>query len=362
MIDKGLNKNVFLRQQALLRKRRRSLEKKRQRNIIKNSQKSYTTHSTDTRREFNERIQNIDIHAGTTFSLFDDPDSVIKLVNELDKYKTFVNYLRRIRIDLSKITKIDIGAITFLLAKINEMSNINQLYIYGNMPIDEYCKSVFIDSGFLDYMRSVSGTRFEKHGENYIIRIGKDVTKNERVGKTIKDSINYLTGTPDHYPPVFSIVQEMCSNSVEHANEEPHLKNWFFGITYEKGELPGSQYVIFTMTDVGFGILKTIKRKFDTKFKEFFSTANDYEILHKAYKKQYQSKTEEVNRNRGLPLILDRFDKSYIKNLKVITNNVYLDFENIENSKQISRNLPGTFYYWTVDLNCLETWNQISIN
>jgi hypothetical protein len=361
MIDKGFNKNVFLRQEALLRKRRRTREKRRQRNIVKNSQRSFTSHSSDYQRSNHPEIENIEIHAGTTFSLFQEPESVIKLVDELDKYKINVYYQRRILIDLLEITNIDIGAITFLLAKINEMRSIPRLYIYGNMPKDSICKKKFEDSGFLDYVRSVSGKQFEKHSENFIVSIGKDVTKNERVGKSIRDSVKYLTGELNHYPPVFSIVQEMCSNSVEHANEQKNLKNWFFGICFEYDSNLNCSKVVFTMTDIGYGILKTIKRKFGTKIQEFMTGANDYQILRRAYDKQYQSKTEEINRNRGLPLILDRFDRKYIKDLKVMTNNVYLDFDNTENSKIVNKNLPGTFYYWTLDLNCLETWNQTSI-
>jgi hypothetical protein len=211
-------------------------------------------------------------------------------------------------------------------------------------------------------MRDLSGNKFERHSDNYIVSIGADRTRNEIVGKAIQNAIKNLTNVRDHYPPVFSIVQEMCSNSVEHANNNKINKNWFFGICLEKGGSDQPPCIIFTMTDVGFGILKTIKRKFAIKIKELMENKSDYEILHRAYQKQYQSKTEEINRNRGLPRIFDMMERNYIKELKVLTNNVFLDFEHRDNSKMLAKNLPGTFYYWKIDLNCIEIWNQTSIN
>jgi len=360
MSNKKLVKYEYLRRLSLERRYRKSKEKRKQRNRGKKFQR--TSYETSTREPTYQPVSEYTIHAGTTFSIFEDPESVIKLVNEIDSYKKNDHRLRRIQIDLSDITSIDIGAITFLLAKVNEMNKIKRIQIWGNTPKDPKCQKVFSDSGFLDYMRELSGHKFERHSDNYLISIGSDRTLNEKVGKSIQNAIKNLTSTRDHYPPVFSIVQEMCSNSVEHANNDRINKNWFFGISFEKEGTEQTPVIIFTMTDVGYGILKTIKRKFATKIKELMENKSDYDILHRAYQKQYQSKTEEINRNRGLPRIFDMMEKSYIKDLKVITNNVLLDFDHFDNSKMLTKNLPGTFYYWKIDLNCIEIWNQTSIN
>lgn len=360
MAYKKLIKYDLLRRLALFRKYRKSKEKKRQRNRGKMFQKK--AYETSPAQTSYQTIIESTIYAGTTFSMFEDAESVIKLVNEIDSYKNNTHKLRRILIDLSDIKSIDIGAITFLLAKVHEMNRIKRIQIWGNTPKDLRCKEVLLDSGFLDYMRDLSGHKFERHSDNYIVSIGADRTRNEIVGKAIQNAIKNLTNTRDHYPPVFSIVQEMCSNSVEHANDNKINKNWFFGISLEKGVTEQPPSIVFTMTDVGFGILKTIKRKFATKIKELMENKSDYQILHRAYQKQYQSKTEEINRNRGLPRIFDMMERNYIKELKVLTNNVFLDFDHIENSKMLTKNLPGTFYYWKIDLNCIEIWNQTSIN
>ena len=60
--------------------------------------------------------------------------------------------------------------------------------------------------------------------------------------------------------------------------------------------------VVFTMTDIGEGILKTLRRKFVKQIQEsFFNNAVD--VLVNAFEKQYESRTKDPNRNKGLPKI-----------------------------------------------------------
>jgi hypothetical protein len=360
MKKKKLIKNEHLRRLAILRRIRRSYYKQKERN--KRRKKKDTALSKYTEQNEYQQIKKSTIKVDRCFSLLENPDSVARLANEIDVFKTNVLRLQRIQLDLSEIQTIDIGAITFLLAKVHEMNRIQRIQIWGNMPNDANCKEIFFESGFLDYMRSLSGQSFEKHSENYIINLGKEKTLNEQVGKSIKRAVKFLTGIENHYPPVFSIVQEMCSNSVEHANNERINKNWFLGVNCVEESNLCNRHVVFTMTDVGLGILKTIKRKFGTIISEKMVQKSETEILYRAFQKQYQSKTEEVNRNRGLPRILDIFEKQHIKDLKVITNNVYLDFDERSKSRVLGKNLPGTFYYWVLDLNSIKQWNQPSLS
>lgn len=115
------------------------------------------------------------------------------------------------------------------------------------------------------------------------------------------------------------------------------------------------------MTDVGFGIINTLNRRFG-KYIEALKLTKDTEVLEKAFDRKYGSKSGEANRNRGLPLIKDRFTKNYIEDLVVITNNVLLDFNNSANTKIMSGSLPGTFYCWKINLKCIETWNKVELN
>lgn len=353
-------RNIYIRNLALQRKIRRLKVKKRYKNIL-NNRPNPNKRIRVTRNPFTNKVENINIDGGKNFTLLEKPESVIVVVNALNTYKKGSRFLRNISIDLSKIESIDIGAINFLLAKINEFSKMHRVRISGNMPTNEVCKSLFLESGFLDYMTTLSGKRFTKNSENFILSIGSDKTLNEVIGKTIEKSMKFLTGNEQKYPPVYSIIQELCSNSVEWAN--PHAsqsKNWLLGIYLQM--VDNQQFITFALTDIGYGILNTLNRKFGIKVIESFGNIGEPEILMRAFERRYGSKSAEPNRNKGMPLVKDRHDRGYICNLKVITNNVLLDFCDRANNKVIAMNLPGTFYSWSINQKCLDKWNTKQLN
>lgn len=351
--------NIHLRTLSLLRKRKKSKEKKKRRNILKN-QATKEKQDKISKNKYTNRVENVTIDGGSAFTLFKNPENVLNIVNRLDKYKITSNKIRNIRIDLSNIKEIDLGAISFLLAKVNELAKTQRIRIWGDAPSEPECKKIFYESGFLDYMTDLSGNKFKKQSENFIINVGSEKTRNENVGKTIERSIKFITGQETKYPPVYSIVQEICSNSVEWANPKKSKNtNWFLGVSYNNDSTnPVATYI---MTDVGFGIINTLNRRFG-KYIEALKLTKDTEVLEKAFDRRYGSKSGEANRNRGLPLIKDRFTKKYIEDLLVITNNVLLDFNNSANTKIMSDSLPGTFYCWKINLKCIETWNKVEIN
>lgn len=257
---------------------------------------------------------------------------------------------------MTKVTSIDIGAISFLLAKINEIRIKKKNRFWGRIPNDPKCKKIIEESGFLQYMTDIFGNEFKRKSDNFIFKLGTGKTRNKQVGEAIEKSLNFITGKTEKYPPVYSIVQEICSNSVEWANPESKKnKNWFLGLNNNKSLFSNS--ITFTMTDIGYGILNTLNKKFITQIKESFLT-KDTDILLRAFDRKYGSKTLEINRNRGLPLIKNRFHKGFIKNLIVITNNAYLDFNNHENSRTLKKNLHGTFYSWEIDKDCIKKWKR----
>ena len=276
-----------------MRRIRRRKFKKKEINIQRNKYNPYKV------RYFKQdkhklRDEEIEIEAGPNFALLTNPETVIELIHKLDAYKKSSRYLKRIFIDLSHIESIDIGAINVLLAKINEFSNIKKLHISGNIPNNKSCHELFEKSGFLDYMIDLSGKKFEKKSVNFILSIGSNKTLNEKIGRTIEKAIKYLTGSEQKYPPVYSIIQEMCSNSIEWANREnSRNKNWLLGIQLDK---KNHEHIInFALTDIGFGIVNTIYRKLGTKIKESFGDVNDLEILRRTFDKVYGSKSLEPN-------------------------------------------------------------------
>jgi len=169
---------------------------------------------------------------------------------------------------------------------------------------------------------------------------------NKKISALVKDVVNHLTGENKYSLSVKTIILEICGNSIEWASTEN--KQWLLGVKYE------TERVFFTVTDVGKGILETLYRKFTKRFFDTFKT--DDEILKGAFNKKYGSSTKELNRNKGLPAVKTNFEQGTINNLRVLTNNVALQFGDDSNSKTFGKGSPrfkGTFYQWEMTKECL---------
>ncbi|AIJ35724.1 hypothetical protein [Porphyromonas gingivalis] len=341
---------IRIRQEKLERLRRKSVKKKRQRNIDSNGRKK------DKEREINERhslyghAKRVLVSARQNLSLLKDSENVLDFIRKIEN-AIAKNQKEILTLDLRQVTSIDIGSISILLSEINKLTQRN-IQAICKLPQDSNCKKMFFESGFSDHMRDLQGGRihYNKKNKNLMVNRGFDKTSNREIGLAIKDSVKYLTGAEDTFRPLYSIAQEMCANSVEHANQ--YNKNWLFSVWYKDED-----NVCFTMTDIGEGILGTLKRKFSQKIKEQLLIDNK-EILKRAFEKKYTSVTKDVNRNKGLPKIKNISDANYINNLIVITNNVLLNFSDSTNSKVLNRKFNGTFYYWELNKACIEIWKN----
>jgi anti-anti-sigma regulatory factor len=342
---------IRLRHKKIERLRKRTLAKKRSRNIAKNNrrtlfyeEKSQRDHRQNTPRKPKELIINVT----SNFSLIEDANNVLSFVHSINKaIKRKTSTL--IKIDLSEITNIDIGSIGLLLSKMSELAQ-RRFFTYAIPPRDMHCRQIIFESGFLEHMRDIKGNKFPRQENgNLLVNRGFDKTSNTLVGIEIRKVVKHLTNREESYRPIFSMVQEMCANSIEHANEEN--KNWLFSIYYKNTET-----VCFTMTDIGHGILETLRRKAFQIMSDVLK--NSIEVLDGAFNKKYASATSDINRNKGLPKIKKTVKENYVNNLIVITNNVFLDFSNEGNSKMLNKKFNGTFYYWELNKNCIEIWKN----
>lgn len=289
------------------------------------------------------------------FSLQENPNNVIDFLYILKSYAKKFFRGHQLTIDLGAVVRIDIGAICLLLSVVEELSYFN-LNIIGTIPVHKDCKNIFIESGFLSHMRTISGKSFtETSSKNLIVKRGKDKTKNRVVGETIKAAMEILTNKKIHYPPIFSIVQEINGNSVEHAYQSKH-EHWLFSINHDILR----NRVVFTFADNGSGILGTLHRKLTQQFFDGLQLKNNEAILKGAFTKNYASRHEaQINRNKGLPLLKKIVSNGEVKNLFVIANNVLLHIDSYT-SMSLNKNFSGTFYYWELDNECINTWQKKS--
>jgi hypothetical protein len=261
--------------------------------------------------------------------------------------------LKFVIISLKNVTQIDYASIS-VLTSISDDLKYKNILLKGDFPLEPISKQFMIDSGFLNHMfEEKTGKPFPKAAKSEMIFFEKGCGKlslqdNIRISKTVKNVVNHLTGEISQCLSVKTIVLEICGNSIEWGGTEN--KQWLLGVKYDEDK------VTFTVTDVGKGILDTLYRKHRLILVDIFMQKTNDEILAGAFNQKYGSSTQEINRNKGLPAVKHNNDIDVIRNLKVLTNNVILHFNNSNNTRTFKKGSPrfkGTFYQWEMTKECI---------
>lgn len=253
---------------------------------------------------------------------------------------------------MDDVQQIDYASISILKAITDDLAE-KGIDINGIFPQNEDCKKFMTDSGFLHNMQDENGQPFPPAPKSDMIFFAKGSGKLMekdigKIGQTVHQVIEHLTGKPQRGYAIIRILLEICGNAIEWAG--PDNKQWLLGIKYEE------EKVIFTLTDIGKGILETLHRKFSKKFTDTFLFLPRHNILKGAFIQKYGSSSQEANRNKGLPDVKRGFDAGVLLKLKVITNNVILHFDNDHHSRTFRRKritLHGTCYQWEMTVDCL---------
>ncbi len=288
----------------------------------------------------------------------------LRLLENSEECVRFFNHIRSVKnhsfippkyrfvlLDLSQVQEIDYASISVLVA-IYHLFKSQGIGYRGNFPNDKNCCEFFKQSGFLDFMKDENGKPFEKSETALHIRFenqdGKFSTEESKIiSDVLRETNSHLSNSNTIIKPMKSILIEMFGNSVEWSKS--HNKMRLMGMYKVENK------VIFTATDLGEGILKTIKRKFIHQIGDFFNSRKSPEILMRAFDQKYGSSTGEPNRAKGLPSIKYAFSTNKIANLQVITNNVKLVFYDSKKSMELSDYFTGTLYIWEVTKECLDS-------
>ena len=287
------------------------------------------------------------LEAPENLELLNNTPKVLEFIHAIRHSKSVgkIRGIKAIRISLKKVKQIDFAALNIIKA-IGEDLRIKAILMSIDLPDDLRCKQYLIDSGFLDYMFDRDGKKYPKGKASDEIIFEKGFGKlttvqNKKITQIIQNTVFHLTGERHHFSPLKKTILEICGNSIEHAYTKKG--QWALSVKYE------DDYVLFTVTDLGRGILDTLYRKYSTEIREVFKSRD--QILLNAFIKKYGSSTKEENRNKGLPMIKIISDKGLIEDLLVVTNDVFLPLDSRNRPlllKQTNTKFRGTFYEWKV--------------
>lgn len=311
-------------------------------------------------KQFNSYIINrnnypFPIFAPPDFRLIENSEKCLNFFREIRSHESinYFNNQKQVFISLADVEQIDYATVSVLTAITDDLKS-RKIVLQGDFPVNQTCKNYIIESGFLTHMVDGRNRQFPKTGKSKLIFFEKGSGKlskeeSKKITEMIKDVVEHLTGEKKNIKPLKSILLEICGNSIEHAKTKD--RQWLLGVKYAENDK-----VIFTVTDVGKGILETLFINNVALMGNLLKLRSKLEILSGAFTQKYGSSTQEDNRNKGLPAVKFNYDARTIKNLIVLTNNVILHFEDDKKSTTFSSGTPrfkGTLFQWELTGECI---------
>lgn len=281
------------------------------------------------------------------FSLRDNAEGVLRFISELKKHK---NRNQRVFIQLKNVQVILNGSIALLLSVIQDLSRRN-IVVIGDSPRRTEPRKAIEKSGFFNYVRS----NFDKDkivSPDTIITKGLDIVQQEATAEAVMTAMKTVSGKKIRNQPIQGMLIELMANSVNHAFPYSKNKNWILAVNHNFSEKVAS----FCFVDNGAGVIKTLNLNLRQKIRNFFN--GNIDLLETAFEGEIGSRTGLKYRGRGLPSILKKFRQNYFAEFVVITNDVFIDFQN-KRKYQLNNAFQGTFYYWELNHNCLYYDNDI---
>lgn len=321
--------------------------KKELRNRIKRRYRTYSGKGVDTNTSLPISINSydpiifVDKRAPEKFNL--KHENCIKVINYIFEIKKLGQQKKNINIIMDDINEIGQGAIAMLLSVIEELSK-SGISIKGTKPIKGLEKDILEKSGFFKYLHGKIDAK-NTNSKNTILKTGGNFSSQVNISEEIKKANETVWGIKGRNPPMRGTVYEMMRNSCDHAFKKNDNIIWHFAISHDEA----INQVSFSFVDNGRGIIKSFTEGLLSKVINLFNDNAD--ILETAFRNGIESRTGLSWRGKGLPTIFENYEDGYLNSLVVISNDVFIDFDN-KIYKKLDVPFSGTYYFWVLNQHC----------
>ncbi|WP_379092489.1 hypothetical protein [Pedobacter sp. UC225_65] len=326
---------------SLKQRRRFNDFTKNQNRYIRRRSKRYTRDRSGNSSLYNTQNKRIRIHLPSEFSIDNNVEGVLEIIYRTKKLLENAN-IRYFDFDFSKVTDLDDGAATILLSLCHDIAKLKRS-VSVNKPSDPDARKFFEHIGFRQFFQ---GYVQNKDNLNTTLKKGKTTILQKDTVPIIHKAMKTVFGVDKKNQRLQGMLIELMTNSVNHAylnqSKKKREKSWYISTRHDTVNAK----VEFCFVDNGDGIINTIHVRLGKRL-----LLSPEEILERAFEGEFRSRTKQKNRGRGLIVIKKNFDKFTVTGLKVITNNVVLDFETGTTTK-LRTPFMGTFYSWILDKNC----------
>lgn len=308
--------------------------------------------------KYNGKRRRFEFQAPDVFSFILNPDETNAFFAKIISFITQrENFGRSLFIDISKIEKLTIDALMYLLAIVNNLNGKfrNKYSFSGNAPNKPSVNKMFTESGFYHFVRYQGTDPITRNKDNLQIVSGE---KSETpIAKKMSDFVCNKAGvTRLESNFIYIMMIELMSNTFKHAYASG--QSVLFPRWYSFAEYDGEHTISFTFMDTGEGIPATVRKNFAEKL-DILKIKGDSRYVISALDGDFRTATGQTFRGKGLPKIRRFCKENKIQNLRIITNSAEVSVhEKNYSSGTINNPLRGTLYYWQVDISRLKGVRQ----
>ncbi len=290
------------------------------------------------------------VYIPVNFTLTDNTEIFVTFINNLIS-RFELRRLKSIFLDFSKVKTLEIAALFVLQTIINDERIRHGKEVRAKPPIDPMCKKIYDESSFEQFFFtpdsenhiSVQNTHlmhFNRKNEgdtNVIHKLAIDACKKLNCG------IKLLTGC-------MNVMMELMANTIQWADpgNRPKYEPWNCYVYFNTRD--GKAYYVWI--DNGIGIIDRLYKNTKIRYARNRINKREHEILEDILKENNDaswSSSHEENRGEGLPSVYREFyDRSRVKDLLILTNNVCLNYKNQRYETYKKHRYQGTVIYWEV--------------
>lgn len=280
------------------------------------------------------------IRAPARLSLRDNADEASAFIAALEECRA---QKRRVYVNLDGVRELTPDACA-VLASVVEMFKRRRIRVKGSVPREPRAAAMLLGSGFFDYVQVVRGAQPTATHGTMRRKTDQDAVADPHVAeKLVKFAANRTLGESiDTHQPSYRCVMECMANTRNHASPEDQKREpWWLAVYYD----PNTKVSSFSFLDLGIGILNSVNLVFVRKVMRSLGVMSNAKILHDLLDGSIGSRTGFSYRGKGLPALAKACQRSKIRRLVIVANDVYADVER-DVFRRLVRPLSGTFVYW----------------
>jgi hypothetical protein len=259
-------------------------------------------------------------------SIFSICKNFLEVIEFADRVKSLSKLKKNIFINISDIKELTADAIVVLISVLYD-ARLSKVKVIGNYPSNNTIKDKLEQSGFFKHVYGAINAKNSKT-KNTIYTEFSNMVLPEFADEVVQEASRTVFGDSRGNEDIYRVLTELMMNTHKHANPKVEAaEKWWLATEHDEK----NNKVSFAFIDNGVGILESInklayKQGLRDKLAAVFK--NNLEILQDIMLGKIKSRTGLVFRGKGLPATLKAFERNGFSKLKIITNDVYADYEN----------------------------------